>query len=108
MDMILREIEKTEYCETTMNAKQPKEQCVTTRRLGWRTTPLVIIEHARKIVVATIGGTLLAIGIAMVVLPGPAIVVIPLALAILATEFMWARRWLATARELINQLGASK
>ena len=30
---------------------------------------------------------------AMVVLPGPAIVVIPLGLSILATEFLWARRY---------------
>ena len=28
----------------------------------------------------------------MIVLPGPAVVVIPAGLAILATEFLWARR----------------
>ncbi|HQT91839.1 MAG TPA: PGPGW domain-containing protein [Candidatus Kryptobacter bacterium] len=41
---------------------------------------------------AIVGFTLLFIGVAMLVLPGPAIVVIPAALAILATEFLWARR----------------
>ena len=35
----------------------------------------------------------------MLVLPGPAVVVIPAALAILAVEFLWARRWLAWLRE---------
>jgi tellurite resistance protein TerC len=30
----------------------------------------------------------------MIVLPGPAIVVIPIGLAILATEYVWARRLL--------------
>jgi len=46
----------------------------------------------KRFVVALIGGTVLVIGIAMIVLPGPALVVIPAGLAILATEFIWARR----------------
>lgn len=52
------------------------------------------LRLARKIVVGVVGGTVLALGIALVVLPGPAVVVIPLGLAILATEFLWARRML--------------
>jgi tellurite resistance protein TerC len=36
----------------------------------------------------------LAIGVALIVLPGPAFVVIPLGLAILGAEFAWARHWL--------------
>jgi len=55
----------------------------------------------RRAVVAVIGFTVLLIGLAMVVLPGPAIVVIPLGLAILATEFVWARRLLVKARTTI-------
>lgn len=47
----------------------------------------------RKVIIFTLGVTLLISGIAMIVLPGPAFVVIPLSLAILGTEFMWARRW---------------
>jgi tellurite resistance protein TerC len=39
------------------------------------------------------------IGLAMVVLPGPAIVVIPAGLAILATEFAWARYLLRRMKE---------
>lgn len=34
----------------------------------------------------------------MIVLPGPAFVVIPLALGILATEFVWARKLLQRIR----------
>ncbi|MDD5773149.1 MAG: PGPGW domain-containing protein [bacterium] len=41
-----------------------------------------------------IGFTVLLIGIAMIVLPGPAILVIPLGLAILAGEFLWAKKLL--------------
>lgn len=59
----------------------------------------------RRAVVAVIGFTVLLIGLAMVVLPGPAIVVIPLGLAILATEFVWARRLLAKARATIAGKG---
>jgi tellurite resistance protein TerC len=57
----------------------------------------------KRAVVAVIGFTVLLIGVAMVVLPGPAIVVIPLGLAILATEFVWARRLLAKARATIGR-----
>ena len=53
----------------------------------------------RKCLVAVLGGALLIAGVAMLVLPGPAVVVIPAALAILALEFLWARRWLAWLRE---------
>lgn len=46
----------------------------------------------KKFLVGLMGGTVLLLGIAMVILPGPAILVIPCGLAILATEFVWARR----------------
>lgn len=48
----------------------------------------------KKLITLVIGGTVLAIGVALLVLPGPALVVIPVGLAVLATEFVWARRWL--------------
>ena len=54
---------------------------------------------ARRIAVALVGGTVLAIGIALIVLPGPAFVVIPLGLAILGAEFAWARFWLRKVRQ---------
>lgn len=52
----------------------------------------------KKLIIAIMGGTLLLAGVAMIVLPGPALVVIPAALAILAVEFVWARRWLEWLR----------
>ena len=57
------------------------------------------LRFARKVAVAVIGSTVLAIGIALIVLPGPAFIVIPLGLAILATEFLWARRLLRRVRQ---------
>jgi len=62
----------------------------------------------RRAVVAVIGFTVLAIGLAMVVLPGPAIVVIPLGLTVLATEFVWARRLLQKARATIARKTSGK
>ena len=53
----------------------------------------------RKLAIATIGASVVALGVAMLVLPGPAILVIPLGLAVLAVEFAWARRWLQHLRD---------
>jgi len=53
---------------------------------------------ARKVVVAVVGGTVVLFGVALIALPGPALLVIPLGLGILAVEFRWARRWLQRAR----------
>ncbi len=55
----------------------------------------------RRIGVAIVGGAVLLVGIAMIVLPGPAILVIPAGLAILAVEFVWAKRLLHRMREMI-------
>ncbi len=52
------------------------------------------IKQAKRLIIAVIGFTVLLTGIAMIVLPGPAIVVIPIGLVILAAEFVWARRLL--------------
>jgi tellurite resistance protein TerC len=49
--------------------------------------------HAKKVAVGIVGGLVLLAGIALLVLPGPAFIVIPAGLAILATEFEWAQRW---------------
>jgi len=57
-----------------------------------------MLRQARRIGVAVIGVIVLLVGLALIVLPGPAFVVIPAGLAILATEFAWARRLLERAR----------
>ena len=52
------------------------------------------LRKARRVIIAAIGLTVLVLGITMIVLPGPAVVVIPVGLGILATEFVWAQRLL--------------
>lgn len=68
----------------------------------------ITYKWARRIVVAVFGGSVVLVGIAMIVLPGPAIVVIPLGLGILGLEFAWARHWLrklrATAHDVVNRV----
>jgi uncharacterized protein (TIGR02611 family) len=59
------------------------------------------LRKLKKLIVGVIGVTVLLIGVAMVVLPGPAFIVIPLGLGILATEFAWARRAVRRARVMI-------
>ncbi len=59
-------------------------------------------RHARRLVVLVVGLTVLAIGIAMIVLPGPAFIVIPMGLGVLSMEFVWARVWLARVRSMAD------
>jgi tellurite resistance protein TerC len=64
---------------------------------------------ARRIVITLVGGTIVLIGIVMIVIPGPATVVIPIGLAILGLEWAWARRLLRTVKqkggEALDQIG---
>ena len=74
------------------------------RTLRWKEASPVV----RKIVIAILGGSVLLVGVAMIFLPGPAFVVVPLGLAILATEFAWARNYLLKARDLFNRARAHR
>jgi tellurite resistance protein TerC len=58
-----------------------------------------LLRGARTVAVGVVGVSVLAVGVAMLVLPGPAFVVIPAGLALLGVEFAWARRLLARFRE---------
>lgn len=66
------------------------------------------LAQAKRVVVIVIGFTILTAGVAMIVLPGPAVVVIPVGLAILATEFIWARKLLDAVKERIGRMKKGK
>ena len=51
-------------------------------------------QQTRRVLIAIVGASVLLIGVVMILAPGPAFVVIPAGLAILAIEFVWARRLL--------------
>jgi tellurite resistance protein TerC len=60
------------------------------------------LRPLRRFFILLIGGTLLLLGLAMIVLPGPAMLVIPMGLAILSLEFVWARKLLKKARASLS------
>src|SRR5262245_14663671 len=68
----------------------------------------VLPAGIRRLIIGVVGGTVLLIGFALILLPGPAVVVIPVGLAILATEFAWARRCVHKARELLEKATKKK
>ena len=58
----------------------------------------------KKFFIALIGGTVVLIGVVMLVLPGPGVLVIAGGLAILATEFIWARRAMRNAKGAVAKV----
>lgn len=68
------------------------------------TPPRTLWRHARRIAVAVIGLSVVLFGAALLVLPGPGILVVFAGLSILALEFAWARRLVKKAREKSLQL----
>lgn len=61
------------------------------------------VRAARRLVIAVVGATVLMVGLALLVLPGPAFVVIPIGIGILAIEFEWARRLLKRAQHFYRE-----
>ena len=58
----------------------------------------------KKIFIAVMGGTVVLIGVALLVLPGPGLVVIAAGVAILATEFLWAKRAWRRAKGTVSKV----
>ena len=60
-------------------------------------------RQAKRVMIFVVGMTVVLIGVAMLVLPGPGILVLAGGLAILGVEFEWARRWLRKARRMLDK-----
>lgn len=65
-----------------------------------------VMANAKRIAVFVIGSVVLLAGVAMIVLPGPGLLVIIAGLAILGTEFAWAERALDRAKARAAQAGS--
>ena len=63
------------------------------------------LKRIKRVAVGVIGTTVLLVGIALLVLPGPAFLIIPLGLGILATEFAWARHILQKVKDKFQRSG---
>lgn len=75
------------------------------RRFGllWQRVP----DTMRKTIVAVFGATLVLLGLALVVLPGPFTIPLLVAgFAVLGTEFAWASRWLQRTRDGLDRTTA--
>jgi tellurite resistance protein TerC len=91
------------------SASAPRDQ--RTRQGAVRSLASGSWRHAKRVITLVVGLTVVAIGTAMIVLPGPAFVVIPVGLGILATEFVWAQRLLHNlkqrAKDLVTRNGSA-
>lgn len=75
-----------------------------TRRTGARGTAFGRLLYRGG--VAVVGGAIVLIGLVLVPAPGPGWLIVFAGLAVLATEFAWARRLLAHARRRVAQAAA--
>ena len=57
------------------------------------------VRLLRRIAITVVGTVIFAVGVVLLVAPGPGLVVIALALAVFAIEYQWARRNLAAVQE---------
>jgi tellurite resistance protein TerC len=62
------------------------------------------IKQLKRLFIAIVGSTILLIGILLIVLPGPAFIIIPLGLSILASEFLWAKRLMDRLKEKLAKV----
>lgn len=69
---------------------------------NWKRLP----HPLRWLVAATVGGTLVVVGLVLMVLPGPGIPILLLGLLILATEFAWAESLLRRTRAGVRAASA--
>lgn len=62
------------------------------------------VKFARKVGVALIGFPVLVAGVAMLVLPGPGLLVILVGLLIISWEFDWAKHYVEKVRSQLNKV----
>jgi len=95
-----------------MRGRQLCEPSIASHRLrivgygdGDWATMSVTLPQARRLIRIVVGFTILGLGIAALVLPGPGWLIIGLGLSILATEFVWARRLLDRLKSATGKVG---
>jgi Putative transmembrane protein (PGPGW) len=81
--------------EPTEPEKAAKAPSVTTGAI------LATLRTMRQLFVLVIGLTVVLIGVAMILLPGPGLLTIIVGLMFLGLEFAWARRWMAKFRSYL-------
>jgi len=69
--------------------------------------PDILYKQIRRLAVFLIGISIVLIGCILFFTPGPAIIVIPVGLAVLATEFIWAKKLLKRFKETTASISNS-
>lgn len=64
-------------------------------------TPELVYSYLKKLIIFLVGISIVLIGCILFFSPFPAIIIIPLGLALLATEFIWAKKLLKKFRETV-------
>jgi Flp pilus assembly protein TadB len=64
-----------------------------------------IARSSKRIAVSVVGGVFVVGGLAMLVLPGPGILVVAIGFAILGTEYAWAAIALERTKRMAEQAG---
>lgn len=64
----------------------------------------MIVSTVRKVAVLIGGGILTLVGVVLLFIPGPGLALIVAGLALLATEFTWARRHLDDLKALTRRV----
>jgi hypothetical protein len=74
------------------------------RGLSWLLARLKVqdVPHIQRIIVTVVGGAVLIFGLTLIVLPGQVVVIVA-GLAILGTEYAWARYLLRKGRQLASR-----
>ena len=90
------------------SVQSDRRRSFSTRFSDWLSRVLVSLKvdevpHIKRIIVTVVGGTILVGGVLMFLTPFPAVLVIPVGLAVLGTEYAWARRWLRNARKMAKK-----
>ncbi|WP_206483347.1 PGPGW domain-containing protein [Thalassotalea sp. G2M2-11] len=57
----------------------------------------------KKLTLTVVGFACVAIGLIFILLPGPAVIFIPLGLAILSTQYPWAKNWLRKSQRMMRK-----
>lgn len=61
-----------------------------------------LVRPAKKAIITVVGVLITLIGVLLIVLPGPASLLIPVGLAILAIEYPIARKWLRKFQKILS------
>jgi uncharacterized protein (TIGR02611 family) len=68
---------------------------------------ITTVRRAKRVIRIVFGFSILALGLVMILTPGPGLLTIFLALGVLGAEFVWARRLLDKLKEQKTRLRES-